>query len=201
MTKLSLITILLSLFLTGCSVPTSKSSSQTPSSSVTVSTSSSDSASSKSDTSESSTTASDTDETIAVTPVDEVASIGNMRYLVSRQSHTKSLGNYQANGTYLVLIIGARNDSSKAVIVDTTAFKIIDNGDTYSASSFITLLVNQADDDASNHSFFLEQLNPNQSMAGYVIFDVPTEVASSDTKQLLITNTFGDYQSGLLNLE
>lgn len=196
MTKLSLITILLSLFLTGCSVPTSKSSSQTSSSSITFSSSVSDSESSITEDPESDTTHSP-----EVTPVDEVASIGNMRYLVSHQSQAKSLGNYQANGTYLILIIGAKNDGSKAVIVDTTAFKIIDNGATYSASAFITLLANQTDDGTTNHSFFLEQLNPNQSMAGYVIFDVPTDVASSETKQLLITNTFGDYQSGLLNLE
>lgn len=196
MTKLSLMTVfLLSLLLTACGTTPSKSTTETSSASVTLSSSSS----SDSETDTSSET--DTTDSLEATPVDEVASIGNMRYLVDKLSYTKALGDYQAIGTYLILIIGARNDGSSAVIVDTSAFKIIDNGDSYSASSFITLLANQEDDGTMNHSFFLEQLNPNQSMAGYVIFDVPNEVAASDTKQLLITNTFGDYQSRLLNLE
>lgn len=200
MIKLSLITVfLLSLLLTACGTTPSKTT-ETSSDSVTLS--SSITSDSETDSSETDTSSdADTTDSLEATPVDEVASIGNMRYLVDKLSYTKELGDYQAIGTYLILIIGARNDGSSAVIVDTSAFKIIDNGDSYSASSFITLLANQEDDGTVNHSFFLEQLNPNQSMAGYVIFDVPNEVAASDTKQLLITNTFGDYQSGLLNLE
>lgn len=133
--------------------------------------------------------------------VGETASVGNMSYRVFKQYHGKTAGDYEANGEYLVLSIGARNDESEAVTVDTTAFKIYDAGDKYSANSTVTLAMNQNTDGTIDHSFLLESLNPNETMYGYVAFDVPKSVVESDTKQLLVTNTFGDYKSGLLNLE
>lgn len=138
------------------------------------------------------------------TALGDVASIGKMSYKVYNQSYSKKVGNAylktEATGIYYVLSIAARNNSTEAVTVDTSGFKIINNGKTYSADAEATMQANQANDGSIKHSFFLESLNPDQVMHGYIVFDAPFSVLKSSSRQLEVSNGFLDYKKGTMEL-
>lgn len=142
--------------------------------------------------------------TSETTALGDVASIGKMSYKVYNQSYSKKVGNAylktEATGIYYVLSIAARNNSTEAVTVDTSGFKIINNGKTYSADAEATMQANQANDGSIKHSFFLESLNPDQVMHGYIVFDVPFSVLKSPSRQLEVSNGFLDYKKGTMEL-
>jgi len=52
----------------------------------------------------------------------------------------------------------------------------------------------------NDNSFFLESVNPNMSLAGKIIFDVPQSVAEGDA-QLQVSEGMWGTNTGLINLQ
>jgi hypothetical protein len=81
-----------------------------------------------------------------------------------------------------------------ASTVDTNLFNIVQSGNKYSADATATTY-----DNDSNNDMFLTQLNPNVSMTGNLVFDVPANLTNGLQLQLSGGMTSGETATVQLN--
>ena len=114
--------------------------------------------------------------------IGDVAKAGDMTYkVVSVKQATRVGGKYlneTAKGTYLVVKVEVTNNSDESVFVDDSYFTLMSGSKKFQADSTASIYAN-TNDDGENSSFFLENLNPELSLTGVVVFDVSDKVANA----------------------
>lgn len=130
--------------------------------------------------------------------------VGDMEYTVNKLSVTKTVGPTDfpttAKGTFLVVNLTVKNIGKKSVTVDSSFFKLLDNGKEFSADSSGSMTANQDDTGNISNSFFLQELNPGVELSGNIAFDVSEDQANSQTTVLQVqTGAFGT-QKGKISL-
>lgn len=137
-------------------------------------------------------------------PVEEIfkigdtVNVGKVTYVVnSVETATNVGGEYGQNskGTYLLVNISVTNNGDEALTVDNSLFKLLNDGKEYDSDSAAGIYAN---DDSS---FFLESVNPELSLTGYIVFDVSDTVINSSTKQLKVSTGFWGTETELINLQ
>ncbi|WHY74588.1 DUF4352 domain-containing protein [Fictibacillus enclensis] len=84
---------------------------------------------------------------------------------------TSPLGNKTTEGKYTVVELSIKNGDKKARMADSNMFKIKTADDTeYEADAELDMYVNDGD-----IGFFLQDINPNLTKKGKVVFELPTE--------------------------
>ncbi len=68
-------------------------------------------------------------------------------------------------------------------------FKLKSGGKSLEANSQGSMSANQNEDGSIENSFFLEQVNPDSTTQGKVVFDVSESMANSKDKKLEITSS------------
>lgn len=136
--------------------------------------------------------------------VGDKVTVGDMEYTVNKLSVTKTVGPTDfpttAKGTFLVVNLTVKNIGKKSVIVDSSFFKLLDNGKEFSADSSGSMTANQDDTGNISNSFFLQELNPGVELSGNIAFDVSEDQANSQTTVLQVqTGAFGT-QKGKISL-
>ena len=126
---------------------------------------------------------------------DEVT-VGKMGYRINSVEVVKSVGPsvYPTNAkdTFLVISLSVKNAGDKAVMVDSSFFKLKDGSKEFEADSMGSMSANQGEDGEISNSFFLQNLNPDVQLDGKVVFDVTEQQANSETNQLQVaTGAFG----------
>lgn len=131
------------------------------------------------------------EEAASVATIGQTLQVGDVAFTVNGKSTAKNVGGeYGANsqGTFLVLDVTVANKGSEAITVDTSFFKLEAGGKTYEADGTAGIYANE------NGGFFLEQVNPDLSATGKVVFDVSDEVINNP--ELLM-----NVQTGLFGTE
>lgn len=117
--------------------------------------------------------------------VGEEVQVGNLVYKVEKVEKTQQVGNdflnKKANGTFLVVTITVTNKDKESRMIDTTMFKLAQGDTKYDADSEATSYSNE-----DNH-FFLQNINPNISATGKIVFDIP---ANATGLKLLVQDKF-----------
>ncbi|MGE9133972.1 DUF4352 domain-containing protein [Lacticaseibacillus paracasei] len=136
--------------------------------------------------------------------VGDKVTVGDMEYTVNKLSVTKTVGPTDfpttAKGTFLVVNLTVKNIGKKSVTVDSSFFKLLDNGKEFSADSSGSMTANQDDTGNISNSFFLQELNPGVELSGNIAFDVSEDQANSQTTVLQVqTGAFGT-QKGKISL-
>lgn len=134
---------------------------------------------------------------------DEVT-VGKMGYRINSVEVVKSVGPsvYPTNAkdTFLVISLSVKNAGDKAVMVDSSFFKLKDGSKEFEADSMGSMSANQGEDGEISNSFFLQNLNPDVQLDGKVVFDVTEQQANAETNQLQVaTGAFGT-ETELINL-
>lgn len=128
--------------------------------------------------------------------IGDVVTVENLNYTVNSIEVTQSVGPSiyptDAKDTFLVVDLTVKNNGNEAIMIDTSNFKLIDGEKSFDPDSMGSISANQ-DAEGNSTGFFLENLNPDVSLQGTVVFDVTEDQANSATVQLGISkNIFSD---------
>ncbi|WP_435918617.1 DUF4352 domain-containing protein [Macrococcus capreoli] len=107
----------------------------------------------------------------------------------------------KAKDTFVVVDIEVKNNGDKAITVDSSLFKLKTKGKTLEADSAGSMSANQGEDGSIENSFFLEQLNPDSTTKGKVVYDVSKAMAESTDKQLEVSTGFFGTEKDLIDLK
>lgn len=139
------------------------------------------------------------DEIIA--KIGEKFDVGEVTYTVNSIDFKESVGgeylSTDAQGVYLLVNITITNNSDKALSISDSFFKILNDGKTFESDSVATLYEST---DSGTDAIWLQEINPDITLTGTVVFDVSQTVVESSTKQLQVQTGFWGTQTGLVNL-
>lgn len=112
--------------------------------------------------------------------IGDVADAGDMTYKVKSVKTASTVGpdflEEKAKGKYVVVALDVTNNSNESVLVSSSFFKLKSGDKTFEADSMASFSAN-SDEDVDN--FLGEELNPDLSMTGYIVFDVSEKVAKA----------------------
>jgi hypothetical protein len=128
--------------------------------------------------------------------IGDTVPVGKMTYIVSRKEVKDQVGPSvlptKATQKFLVIEVTLKNGGNEAVTVDSSFFKLKRGEKTYEADSAGSLSANQGEDGTITNSFFLQEVNPDSEVKGFVVFDVAPDVAAATDLQLQVqTGVFG----------
>jgi hypothetical protein len=120
--------------------------------------------------------------------VGQEVKVGNLTYKVEGVQETNKitniLGDKTTSGKFAVVTLTIKNGDKKARMADSNMFKIkTADGTEYEADAELDIYVNEA-----GESFFLQDINPNISKTGKVVFELPTEATEYN---LEVSSGFG----------
>ncbi|MCY1589832.1 DUF4352 domain-containing protein [Staphylococcus pettenkoferi] len=124
--------------------------------------------------------------------VGQTAKNGDLEVTVKSASKSKQVGPSitptTAKGTYIVVDVKIKNKGKEALTVDSTMFELLSEGKTLKADGTASVMANTDDNGENSNSFFLEQVNPDSTAEGKIVFDVSSKVAKSKDKKLKISS-------------
>lgn len=130
--------------------------------------------------------------------IGDVANVGDMTYKVLAVDTASEVGPSfsvtKAKGTFVVVQLEVTNNANDAAMVDSSFFKLKSGEKSFEADSMASLWANTAED-GSNGSFILENLNPDLTMSGIVVFDVSDSVAAATDNKLVAQTGFWGTES------
>ncbi len=120
--------------------------------------------------------------------VGEEVKVGKISYTVKAVEETNKitniLGDKTTEGKYAIVELSIKNYDKEARMADSNMFKIkTADGTEYSADPELDMYVNEG-----GIGFFLEDINPNLSKTGKVVFELPTEATEYN---LEVSSGFG----------
>ncbi|WP_019147686.1 DUF4352 domain-containing protein [Timonella senegalensis] len=128
--------------------------------------------------------------------IGDVAEVGDMTYKVTSVKTSKTVGSQyleeKAKGTYVVVEVDVTNNSNESALISTSFFKLRSGDKTFEADDMASITANSSDD---LDSFFLEELNPDLTASGIVVFDVSEKVAKAKDNVLVAQTGFWGTQT------
>ncbi|XCA84440.1 DUF4352 domain-containing protein [Exiguobacterium mexicanum] len=120
--------------------------------------------------------------------IGEEVKVGKLSYTVNSVEETNQissvLGDKTTEGKYAIIELSIKNYDKEARMADSNMFKIkTADGTEYSTDAELDMYVNEG-----GIGFFLEDINPNISKTGKVVFELPTEAAEYN---LEVSSGFG----------
>lgn len=159
----------------------------------------------KESTTTSTTTKEDKKETKKAYKIGDTVKVGKMQYKINSVSTATAVGPSslptKAKDTFVVVDLEVKNNGDEAITVDSNLFKLKTKGKTLEADSAGTMSANQGEDGSIENSFFLEQLNPDSTTKGKVVFDVSKAMADSANKQLEVATGFFGTETDVIDLK
>lgn len=136
-------------------------------------------------------------EEVKVAGIGEVVKVGDAEFIVNSTSTAKNVGGQfgsNAQGTYLLVNVTVKNVGNEAITTDTSFFKLKAGEKTYEADSTASI---HTDTDLK---FFLQQVNPDISNTGTVVFDVTDEVIANPDLMLQVQTGFWGTETGEIKI-
>ena len=127
----------------------------------------------------------------------DVVNVEDVEYLVSNVSVTKSVGDQylsnNANDTYLVIDISITNHGNEALSISDSFFKLLNGGNEYSTDSTGAIYLGDT-------SIIYKEINPEVTLQGQIIFDVPEAVANDMQTQLQVQTGYWGSATEVISL-
>lgn len=128
--------------------------------------------------------------------IGDTVPVGKMTYIVSKKEVADQVGPSilptKATQKFVVVEVTLKNGGNEAVTVDSSFFKLKRGEKTYEADAMASMSANQGEDGAVTNSFFLQKVNPDSELKGFVVFDVAPDAATATDLQLQVqTGAFG----------
>ena len=129
--------------------------------------------------------------------------VGKVVYRVDSKEVADTVGNEYLNSTakgkFLVLNVTVTNNGDKAITVTDDFFKLYKGKTEFKADTTATMYANQAAN-GDSAAFFLQELNPESTLSGKVIFDVSEDTISDPSTQLQVQTGIWGTQTKKINL-
>jgi hypothetical protein len=114
--------------------------------------------------------------------------VGKLSYIVKGVEETNKLssvlGEKTTEGKFAIVEVTVKNGDKKARIIDGEMFRILTaDGTEYEPNAELDMYVNEGD-----IGFFLQEVNPNLSKTGKIVFELPADVTQYD---LQVSSGFG----------
>ncbi len=132
-----------------------------------------------------------------VAGVGEVVKVGGVEFTVNGSSTAKNVGGeygQNAQGTYLLIDVTVKNVGNESITTDSSFFQLKSGEKTYDADGTAGIYANP------DTNFFLEQVNPDLSAKGFVVFDVSDEVIANPELMLQVQTGFFGTETGLIKI-
>ncbi|WP_309306540.1 DUF4352 domain-containing protein [Staphylococcus rostri] len=94
-----------------------------------------------------------------------------------------------AKDTFVVADVTIKNNGNDSLTIDSNMFKLQSGEKTANSDSGASISANQSDDGSISDSFFLEQVNPDSTTEGKVVFDVSESLANANNKKLIVSSS------------
>ncbi|MCQ6265610.1 DUF4352 domain-containing protein [Fictibacillus sp. WQ 8-8] len=131
--------------------------------------------------------------------------VGKMNYKVNKKQSLAQVGPSalpeKASGKFVVIEVSLKNNGDKAVTVDSSFFKLMRGKKTYEADTAASMSANQGEDGTIENSFFMQELNPDSTISGKVVFDVAPEVAAAGDLTLQVQTGAWGTETEKINLK
>ncbi|APA01584.1 DUF4352 domain-containing protein [Bacillus velezensis] len=131
--------------------------------------------------------------------------VGDMVYNIKSRKAADQVGPSvlpeKANDKYLVIEATLKNTGNDKITVDASFFKLKKGKKTYEADSAASVSANQKEDGSIDNSFLMQDLNPDSTMSGKVVFDVAPEVANAKDLKLVVQTGIYGTQKGTISLK
>lgn len=127
--------------------------------------------------------------------IGDTLKVGDVEFTVHGTSQASAIGGQfgeKAKGKYLVLDVTVTNKGKEELLVDSSFFKLKADGKEYESDTMASVYANQ------NTSFFLEKVNPDLSLKGKVVFDVPVDLLQKELTLNVQTGYFGTEQGQIV---
>lgn len=115
--------------------------------------------------------------------IGETVTMGKVDYLINGVEITKSVGDEylksEANDTYLIIDISITNHETEALTVSDSFFKLLNNGNEYSTDDNGAIYLGDS-------SIIYQEINPEVTLQGRLIFDVPETIANDMKTELQV---------------
>jgi hypothetical protein len=105
----------------------------------------------------------------------------------------------KATAKFLVVNVTITNKGDEAITVDSDFFKLLNGKTKYEPAGYSVQTAANLDAEGQD-SFFLNELNPNMSLTGNVVFDVPEAAIAYKGAQLQVQTGFWGTQTGVFAL-
>ena len=129
--------------------------------------------------------------------------VGKVVYRVDGKEVADTVGNEYVNSTakgkFLVLNVTVTNNGDKAITVTDDFFKLYKGKTEFKADTTATMYANQATN-GDSAAFFLQELNPESTLSGKVIFDVSEDTINDPSTQLQVQTGIWGTQTEKINL-
>lgn len=131
---------------------------------------------------------SETKETEKEYGIGELVNVGDVDYIVNRVETGKTVGNQYLNAsakdTYLIVDITITNHEKEALSVSDSFFKLLNGESEYSTDTNGAIYLDD--------SIIYQEINPEVTLQGKIIFDVPELIANDNQTKLQVqTGTWG----------
>jgi len=137
-----------------------------------------------------------------VAQIGEKLNVGDISYTVKSVRIDDRVGtenfNQEANGQYIIIEIEITNNSNETVTISDSYFELLYGDKTYDSDSTASLYISMEDD---VDSIWYEELNPDLTLTGKIVFDVTEEVANSNDTKLQVQTGYWGTQTGIISLE
>lgn len=120
--------------------------------------------------------------------IGDVVKISKIAVKAKSTTTATTISSETAKGIYYIVEVTTANKGTKAITVSDNAFKLINGDKEYEGDSYATSIYNN--DKGMNTSYFLEQINPDMKISGYIVFDIPKDVAKKELKLRVKPNMF-----------
>ena len=129
--------------------------------------------------------------------------VGKVVYRADSKEVADTVGNEYLNSTakgkFLVLNVTVTNNGDKAITVTDDFFKLYKGKTEFKADTTATMYANQAAN-GDSAAFFLQELNPESTLSGKVIFDVSEDTINDPSTQLQVQTGIWGTQTEKINL-
>lgn len=136
-------------------------------------------------------------EEVVAAGIGEVVKVGDVEFTVNETTTAKNVGGEygsDAKGTFLIVDVTVTNLGTEAITTDSSFFKLKVGEKTYEADSSASISADM------KMNFFYEEINPDLSSTGKVVFDVSDAVIASPELMLQVQSGFWGTENGLINI-
>jgi hypothetical protein len=123
-----------------------------------------------------------------VAKIGDTLKVGDVEFKITKRTEATNVGGefgQNAKGKYLILETTVTNRGKEAITIDSSFFKLLADGKEYESDGTASIYANE------QVEFLLTQLNPDVSMSGKVVFDIPSDMIGKPLILQVQTGFFG----------
>lgn len=135
--------------------------------------------------------------------IGDKVTVGSVDYVINSKEVKDSVGGeysaQTAKSKYLVLDVTITNNGDKAITIADDFFKLYKGKTEFKSDSTASIAANQ-EGGSTGLDFFYQELNPESSLTGKVVFDVNEDTINDPSTQIQVQTGAWGTQTGRINL-